>query len=206
MSVMISNPEVYFKRFIPERNQILKEMENEADHKAIPIVGPLVGELLYILARAMCAKNILELGTATGYSTIYLAGAALENNGRVISIECNPEMAEQALKNLKTAGVRDIVKIRVGDAESLLAREYELFDFIFMDIDKHFYVRLLPRLRQLIKTGGFMLVDNVGFKEAENFNLAIAESNQWRSVNLLSFLPRHSPEKDGLCLALAEKF
>ncbi len=203
MSVMIPSPETYFKKFIPERDQFLKELENEAKRKEIPIVGPLVAELLYILARVTGAQQILELGTATGYSTIYLARAALENKGRVTSIEWSPEMATLALKNLKRAGVQDVVKIRIGSAQSLVPEMAELFDFIFMDIDKQHYIRLLPKLRKHIKKGGFMIVDNVGFKDAKDFNKAIAESSQWRSINLLCFLPEHSPEKDGLCLALA---
>ncbi|MGD2029519.1 MAG: hypothetical protein PVG86_06220, partial [Desulfobacterales bacterium] len=74
MSNLIDNPEEYFRKFLPERNQLLMELEEQARREKIPIVGPIVGELLYILAKATQSRRILELGTATGYSTIFLAG------------------------------------------------------------------------------------------------------------------------------------
>jgi len=76
------------------------------------------------------------------------------------------------------------------------------FDFIFMDIDKEFYLPALPQCERLIRPGGLMLVDNVGFADAADFNRAIWESGKWRVVNLLGLLPGHSPEWDGLTLAV----
>ena len=82
MSRMIPDPEGYFRKFVPSRDSLLLEMEEEARQEGIPIVGPVVGELLYILVCASGAVQILELGTATGYSAIYLARACDELNGR----------------------------------------------------------------------------------------------------------------------------
>ena len=75
MTELVKNPEEYFKQFIPPRSALLKEMEEEAFREDIPIIGPVVGELLFILARLIRAERILELGTATGYSAIFLAEA-----------------------------------------------------------------------------------------------------------------------------------
>jgi len=75
MPDLIDNPEEYFRQFLPKRDQLLIELEEEARREEIPIVGPIVGELLHILARVTQARRILELGTATGYSTIFLARA-----------------------------------------------------------------------------------------------------------------------------------
>jgi len=81
MSDIIDHPETYFRRFLPEREPLLLELEEEAKREDIPIVGPFVGELLHILARVTRAERILELGTATGYSTIFLARAFSSDSG-----------------------------------------------------------------------------------------------------------------------------
>ncbi len=75
MSNIVDQPEHYFRQFIPKREELLIELEAEAEREDIPITGPVVGELLCILACAAKARRILELGTATGYSAIFLAKA-----------------------------------------------------------------------------------------------------------------------------------
>ena len=84
MSELVDHPEAYFRRFLPARDRLLLELEKEAEREEIPIVGPVVGELLHILAKAVQAERILELGTATGYSTIFLA-RALSTSGRLVT-------------------------------------------------------------------------------------------------------------------------
>ncbi len=205
MSVMISQPESYFRQFVPERDNFLKELETEAKNQEIPIIGPLVAELLHVLVRATGAVSVLELGTATGYSGIYLARAAEENGGRLVTIEWSAKLAERARANFQKAGVSNVVDIMIGDAQTILETLAGPFDFVFLDIDKEFYVQVLPRLHAIMKKCGLLVADNVGFKDADAFNHAIAGSSQWKCVNLFAFLPDHSPEKDGLCIALAQE-
>ncbi len=202
MSNMVENPEAYFKKFVHPRNELLAALETEAEREEIPIVGPLVGELLSILARVTRATSILELGTAMGYSAIYLAGGCETSNGRVITLEKNPEMAARAKVNIHKAGLDDHVEIRVGDALEEIKKMQTFFDLIFMDIEKKYYIRALPDCHRLLKAGGLLVADNVAFKDADDFNHAIFDHPGWRSVNLFSFLPLHSPEHDGLCLAV----
>jgi len=204
MSTMISGPEAYFRRLVPERDNLLRELEAEAKNQEIPIIGPLVGELLYLLAKATGAVSILELGTATGYSGIYLARAAAENGGRLVTIEWNAQMVERAGKNFQKAGVSDAVDIVTGDAQTVLEQLTGPFDFVFLDVDKEFYIKILPRLHAVMKKCGLLIADNVGFQDADDFNRAIAGSSRWKCVNLFAFLPGHSPEKDGLCIALSQ--
>ncbi len=73
---------------------------------------------------------------------------------------------------------------------------------IELDIEKQDYVKLLPDCRRLLIKGGLLVADNVGFKDADEFNHTISGHSAWRSVPLFSFLPLHSPEHDALCLAL----
>ncbi len=202
MSVIVDNPEKYFRQFVLKRDKLLEELEDEARQEGIPIVGPVVGELLHILAKATQAQRILELGTATGYSTIFLARAFSSTSGRLVTIDNNAAMAARAASNFHRAGLERQIDIIIGDAQEKLAEIKEAFDFIFMDVDKEYYAKLLPLCEQRLKPGGLLVADNIGFKDADTFNRLISGSSQWRSVSLFAYLPFHSPEKDGLCLAL----
>ncbi len=205
MSQMMPHLESYFRGFVPRRDELLLELEQEAQTEGIPIVGPVVGELLFILARATGAVNLLELGTATGYSAIHLARGCLPALGRVTTLELDESMAARARTNFVRAGLARQIEVRVGEALKLMAAMTGPFDLIFMDIDKESYLPALPHCRRLLKIGGLLFTDNVGFAGADPFNREIFASGDWRTVNLLGFLPLHSPEQDGLSLALRIK-
>jgi predicted O-methyltransferase YrrM len=202
MAAMVENPESYFRQFIPRRDHLLKELEAEAVRDNIPIVGPVVGELLYILARTSAASAILELGTATGYSAIYLSRALDPDHGRLVTMESHPDMAERAKANIRRAGLESLVDVQIGDAVAALQQMEDSFDLIFLDIEKTDYQKILPDCRRLLRKGGLMVADNVGFEAAKPFNRSIFSSPDWTVVHLFTFLPAHSPENDGLCLAL----
>jgi predicted O-methyltransferase YrrM len=178
------------------------ELEAQAERENIPIIGPLVGEMLYILASATKAKRILELGTATGYSAIYLARACEPVDGALVTFESDAVMASRAQDNFRRAGVASRVELHEANAVEMLPRLQGDFDFIFMDIGKQDYVRVLPDCQRLLVKGGLMVADNVAFRDADAFNRTISGHSSWRSVSLFSFLPLHSPENDALCLAL----
>ena len=201
MSDLVDHPESYFRQFLPDREQLLLELEKEAEREEIPIVGPVVGELLHILARVTQAERILELGTATGYSTIYLARSFTSDSGRLVTIDNDPDMAARAAANFQRAGLDQQIDIIVGDAKKKLAQLDNVFDLVFLDIDKEYYAAVLTHCHRLLKPGGLLVADNVGFKDADPFNRLIYESSAWKSVSLFAYLPFHSPEKDGLCLA-----
>jgi caffeoyl-CoA O-methyltransferase len=202
MSPIRDDPETYFRQFVPPRSALLKELEEEAYQEDIPIVGPVVGELLFILARIIRAEKILELGTATGYSAIFLSEALESLKGHLITIENDSTMAQRARKNFERAGYDKQIEIRVGDAIKVIKTISASFDLIFMDIDKVDYNRALPDCCRLLRKNGLLVADNIGFEDADPFNASIYASKAFRLVNLLSFLPLHSPEKDGICLAL----
>lgn len=198
---MIPDLETYFHGLVPPRNELLRRLEKEADQERIPIVGPVVGELLFILARAMGVGRILELGTATGYSAIFLA-QALEPDGRLLSLEVDPAMAGRAQGNIAAAGLSGRVDVRLGDAQTLLTTLEGPFDLIFMDIDKEGYLPALAPCHRLLRPGGLLVVDNTGFEGAADFNQALWKDRRWRAVNFLASLPQHSPYHDGLALAV----
>jgi caffeoyl-CoA O-methyltransferase len=202
---MISDLENYFRSLVPPRGELLQRLEAEAAREHIPIVGPVVGELLFILARVMGARRILELGTATGYSAIYLAQAVAPESGQVITLENDPDMARRARENLAAARLSERVEVQIGDARTLMASLVGYFDLIFMDIDKEGYLPALADCHRLLRPSGLLAVDNTGFQGAADFNQALLADKRWRSVNILTFLPEHSPEKDGLALAVKDR-
>jgi predicted O-methyltransferase YrrM len=111
-------------------------------------------------------------------------------------------MARRARDNIAAAGLSERVDVRVGDARALMAGLDGYFDVIFMDIDKEGYLPALADCHRLLRPAGLLVVDNTGFQGAADFDQALRADKRWRSVNLLAFLPEHSPEKDGLALAV----
>ncbi len=132
-------------------------------------VSPNQGKLLHLLALAQRARNILEIGTLGGYSTIWLA-RALPAGGHLITLESDPKHAEVARANLARAGVASVVHLRVGPAlETLpqLADEQRgPFDFIFIDADKGNYLGYFDWALKLCRCGTLIIADNVVRKGA----------------------------------------
>jgi caffeoyl-CoA O-methyltransferase len=199
---MIPSPEAYFGGLLPARDPLLQHLEQEAQREKIPIVGPVVGELLHLLATLGQARQVLELGTATGYSALFLARACKPLGGRVLTVEGDPQMAARAQSNFETADLAAAIELRQGDALEVIRRLSGPYDLIFMDIDKSAYRPALPDCRRLLRPGGLLVADNTAFRDADAFNRAIAADPGWRALHLYAFLPGHSPEKDALTLAL----
>src|SRR5689334_11339051 len=121
------------------------------------------GKWLHLLARAIGARNILELGTLGGYSAIWL-GRALAPDGRMITLEIEPKHAEVARANLARAGLTGRVEIRLGPAAASLdelAGERAVFDLIFIDADKTGYPIYLPLVLKVSRPGTVIVGDNV---------------------------------------------
>ena len=127
-------------------------------------VSPPQGKMLMLLAQIQGAKNILEIGTLGGYSTIWL-GRGLSPGGRLITLEANPKHAELARGNIARAGLADVVKIIVGRAidtlPQLLAADREPFDLIFIDADKPSLPDYFTWSLKLSRPGGVIIIDNV---------------------------------------------
>ncbi|SIT42301.1 O-methyltransferase family 3 [Paraburkholderia ribeironis] len=127
-------------------------------------VAPNQGKLLHLLAKLRGARRILEVGTLGAYSTIWLA-RALPADGRLISLEANPDHAKVARANIERAGLSGIVSIVIGAAAQTLERfvtdGVEPFDMIFLDADKKSYPDYLRLSLQLSLPGTVIVADNV---------------------------------------------
>lgn len=125
-------------------------------------VTPTQGKLLYVLARAIGARSILELGTLAGYSTIWL-GRAVAPKGKVISLELDPKHAAVARENLARAGLGSVVDVQVGAALEILPQlaDEAPFDFVFIDADKPNVPEYFEWAVRLSRPGALIIVDNV---------------------------------------------
>ncbi len=127
-------------------------------------ITPLQGKMLHLLARAVGARKVLEIGTLGGYSGIWLA-RAVGRNGKVLSLELDPQHAEVARANLERAGLTPRVEVRVGDARATLPiLEHEgagPFDLVFIDADRPHYDEYLDWAVRLGHPGTLVVVDNV---------------------------------------------
>lgn len=158
----IVNPEIhrYLEQAVPARDPIATQMEQIAAERGFPIVGPVVGQLLYQLARGLRARRVFEMGSGFGYSTWWFA-RAVGAEGQVIHTDGALENSARAQSLLERAGLAERVTFQIGDARELLAQQDGSFDVIFCDIDKHQYPDVpeiaLPRLRR----GGLLIFDNI---------------------------------------------
>jgi len=204
MKITITDARVekYFYGLLPARDAVLKEMEALARKNDIPIVGPAVGRLLAMLVMISGAKRIFEMGSAIGYSTIWLARAA-GRGAEIFYTDGNPANAEKACAYFRRAGVAGKIRVRVGDSLKLLRRTPGRFDLIFMDVDKHQYpagLRIaLPRLR----SGGLFVTDNtlwsgrVTRKAKDAATRGIQEFNR-RTYHSKALFPVLIPLRDGV--------
>jgi len=158
--ILATKTEEYIHSLLPRRDAVLREMERYAARHDVPIIGPACGRMLHQLARLIQARRVFEMGSAIGYSTIWLA-RAVGPAGTVYYTDSDPANAHRAEENFRRAGVRDRIQILVGDAlESFRSTEGQ-FDLIFNDVSKTQYPEVfrlaVPRLRE----GGLFVTDNV---------------------------------------------
>lgn len=158
--------DLYISQLLAPEDDALKETIRSIDDAGMPQISitPSQGKFLQILAKLCHAKRILELGTLGGYSTIWLA-RALPTDGKLITIEIDPQHAEVAQKNLINAGVANRVDIHVGKSLELLPqlvdKGEEPFDLIFIDADKPPYAEYFELCLRLARQGSVIVLDNV---------------------------------------------
>ncbi len=160
MSITYDYIDDYLYRIAAPRDSLLEKMEEYADSHSVPIIGPLVGRLLYNLARSSQSRKVLEIGTAIGYSGIWLARAVAPLKGNVTTIDMDPERVKIAKKNISEAGLERTVRVIEGNALKVLPTLKEEFDMIFLDSDKDVYPDAFKMSLPMLRKGGLFVADN----------------------------------------------
>lgn len=140
--------------------QVNDARETESARRMLNITHD-TGELLVLLARAVDARRILELGTSNGYSTLWLAYAVQPMEGRVITVERSPYKAELARENFKRASLEAWIDLHLGDAGDFLKQQADQsFGLVFLDCERKRYVEWWSDLRRVLVPGGLLIADN----------------------------------------------
>jgi len=121
--------------------------------------GHLQGTFLQMISKMINPKHILEIGTFTGYSAICLA-QGLQPDGKLFTIDCNPEMEDFASPYFEEAGLKDKIEMIIGDASEIIKSLDGPFDLVFIDADKENYLEYFKLIFPKVVPGGYILADN----------------------------------------------
>ncbi|MBO5239579.1 MAG: O-methyltransferase [Lachnospiraceae bacterium] len=143
-----------------EDSEVVARIEREARRTEVPIVRTETKELLKVIVLMQKPKRLLEVGTAVGFSAIYM-NQYLPEDGRIITIEKYEPRIQKAKENFALAGVENRITLLEGDASEILKGLQEPFDMIFMDAAKGQYIHFLPEVLRLLAPGGVLVSDNV---------------------------------------------
>lgn len=207
--------ERYLSGLNRQADPILLELARTGEEQDLPLIDAEVGALLRVLVVAIGAKRVLEIGTAIGYSGIWMAGA-LPADGTLMTMEMDPDRVRVARANFERAGLADRVSVIAGDAQRMIAKVAGPFDLIFQDGNKLLYIPLLDRLVELLRPGGLLVTDNVlwdgevvpGYlpapKRPPAETRAIAEYNERLNAHP-QLLTATIPLRDGVAIAVKRR-
>jgi predicted O-methyltransferase YrrM len=159
MPVQSEHVQRYLHDLRPQRSPVMQEMEHFAEREAVPIVHWETGRFLATLVRALNPKLVLEVGTAIGYSSLHMAEAL--DDGKLITVERDPQRIREATEFHARAGVADKVEILEGDALEVIDRLDGPFDLIFLDGTKIEYPRYLELVEPKAAERAVLVVDNM---------------------------------------------
>ncbi len=151
----------YLLDIIPERDEVLTEMEAYARENRFPIVGPLVGRVLHQLVLLTNPTRIFEMGSGFGYSVYWMAKALRQPEARIICTDGSQENANRAAAYLARGGVADRINYRVGNALEIIDETEGEFDIIYNDIDKDGYPEAFRKAIPRLRSGGLFITDNM---------------------------------------------
>jgi predicted O-methyltransferase YrrM len=142
------------------------------------------GEGLINLIEDNKLKNIVEFGTSFGISTLYLAQGVLETGGRVITTELLESKAKKAINNFKSAGVHNLIDVRIGDVMETLKNHDEPIDLLLLDGWKDLYLPLFQMLEPNFHNGTFIYVDNAEMADSKAFLEVISQNKAYELQSL----------------------
>lgn len=150
----------YINSLIKEDNDKLEKFRIYCEERNLPIIHKEVGQFIKLVINQLNAKNIIEIGTNVGYSSIFMVNAMM-NEGKVTTLERSEKFYKEALKNISDFGLADNIKVYYGDAVDMLDEVEGSFDMAFIDAAKSYYRVFFDKCLKMMKPGGIILSDNV---------------------------------------------
>lgn len=195
----------YLYDLLPRGDKLTREMENYAHRHGHFIIGPAVARLLALLAQISGARRIFEMGSAIGYSTVWLARAA-GPGAEIFYTDGNPANARLAQGYFKRSGVLSRIHVLTGDAVALLRKTPGKFDFIFNDVDKHQYPAALRAALPKLRSGGLLVTDNTLWFGKAARPARDADTRGVQELNRLSYASKQLstvvlPLRDGVTIS-----
>ena len=156
----------YAQNLFKIRNEIIQDIKNESLDENVPIITDEVLNYMIFTARNIKARNILEIGTATGYSGLFLAQIANENSGFLTTMEIDEIRYGKAVENFKKLGLFEKNKMIFGDALEQIPKldKNVKYDFIFIDASKGQYLKFFEMSYELLNENGIIFIDNLMFR------------------------------------------
>lgn len=200
---------------VPAREPEMQRMEKYAKENDFPIIGPAAGYNCYQIARMIAAKSVFEMGSGYGYSTAWLARAVQENCagertngcGAVHHTVWDEKLSKMAASHLSNLGFDGLIKYHIAEAVETLRNTPGPFDLIFNDIDKEGYPDSLPVIKDKLRSGGVLIVDNILWggrifnqDEVSNSTEAIREFTRLITSDS-DWITSVAPVRDGLIVA-----
>jgi caffeoyl-CoA O-methyltransferase len=213
MDIVDPSIEEYMKSLTAGDDEpVLLEMEHMAADKGFPIIGRLCGRYIEVLARAIGARRIFELGSGYGYSA-YWFSRVVGRDGEIHLTDADARNRDQAMDFLTRAGLADPVTFYVGDALESFSKVDGEFDIVFCDIDKGGYPDAWRAARERIRVGGLFIIDNMlaggivtGQVDESNQHFASVREAILETNNMMFSDPDYravlNPTRDGVSVAL----
>lgn len=172
---------VFIRSMMPERDENLTEIREEALSEGVPIIRPETEALLSFFMETRRPETVLEVGTAVGYSALVML-RALPESATVTTVENYPPRIEKARENIRKAGAEARIRLIAEDASKVLRELSGPYDFIFMDAAKAQYITWLPDVKRLLGPGGVLFSDNV-FSDGDIFESHYAVDRRDRTIH-----------------------
>jgi predicted O-methyltransferase YrrM len=161
-SIEYDKTQEYLTTLVPPREPEMQAMEKYAEEHNFPIIGTAGGYYCYQLTRMLKAKSVFEMGSGYGYSTAWFAKAVKENGGTVVHHTVwDEKLSKMAVNHLSRLGFDGLIQYHIAEAVETLHNTEGQFDLIFNDIDKHAYPTSLPLIKEKLRPGGLLIIDNM---------------------------------------------
>jgi predicted O-methyltransferase YrrM len=187
-------------------HEVLKRLERIGEKEFLPSIGPIKGKIIADVIQDYKPKNILEIGTLYGYSSILMSSLLPDENGgrKVITIEIDKEYANIARKNIEDAALANKVDVVVGDALEIIPKLQEIFDMVFLDASKEEYFKYLKLLEKNLRKGAVVVADNVGIFEKYMYDYLeyVRNSGQYKSITIQTELEFNQNVKDAIEISI----